>query len=59
MGQIGPETRKALLRLYNGYHIHARSFQALRDRGFAEPHNGTEQRITDAGRALLDLPPTI
>lgn len=58
MGDLNTTTRSALLRLYNGYTIHKRSFEALVARGYAELLNGLEQQITDAGRAALDLSPT-
>jgi hypothetical protein len=53
--RLSPQSRIALVRLYNGYVVHKRSFQALIDRGFAVWHNGTEQRITEAGILELDL----
>jgi hypothetical protein len=53
MGRMDGRTRDAALRLYNGFTIHKRSFQALCDRGLAEAHNHTEQRLTEAGRHFI------
>jgi hypothetical protein len=55
MGRLSATTKSALLRLHNGYVIHKRSFEALCDHGYAEVRNRTEQHITDAGRAFLNV----